>query len=141
MESSSTQAPDESQLSIPPGYSIREMPDGRNYIVPNFMIDATNLAVQSESMKRSLKVGEAPGGVSAFNSSLHGKSLASAGVYVPVLLRHRSLSQSSACFSCIQRHCPQLTYLLHPAAFNGKPLTGPNLKRYRGGTCSAGMYV
>jgi hypothetical protein len=86
MESSSTQAPDESQLSIPPGYSIREMPDGRNYIVPNFMIDATNLAVQSESMKRSLKVGEAPGGVSAFNSSLHGKSLASAGVYVPVVV-------------------------------------------------------
>ena len=52
------------QFHVPPGYTIRQMPDGNNYIVPKFLIDATDLAIQSETMKKSLEVEQAPSGVS-----------------------------------------------------------------------------
>jgi hypothetical protein len=64
---SSTQARDDattSHLNIPPGYSVREMSDGHKYIVPNFLINATELDIQSDALKRSLEVRRAPGGVS-----------------------------------------------------------------------------
>jgi hypothetical protein len=53
---------------IPPGFSVLQRPDGRNYLVPNFLIDETNLAIKSEDMKRSLDVEHAQGGVSMHHS-------------------------------------------------------------------------
>jgi hypothetical protein len=67
---SSTKAGNDAVAAIPPGYSMKEMSDGRNYLVPDFMIDATNLAIQSQAMKRSLNVQQAPGGVSNLFRSL-----------------------------------------------------------------------
>jgi hypothetical protein len=68
----STEARDgsaQSQPDIPPGFSIQQMSDGRNYVVPDFLLDATDLAVRSEELKKSLEVQQAPGGVSICDSS------------------------------------------------------------------------
>jgi hypothetical protein len=40
------------------------MPDGLTYIVPNFLINDADLGIESELMKSSFKIQEAPGGVS-----------------------------------------------------------------------------
>ena len=52
------------QLDIPPGYSVLQMSDGHNYLVPNFLINDTDLTVETQAMKRLMKVQQAPGGVS-----------------------------------------------------------------------------
>jgi hypothetical protein len=49
---------------VPPGYAIGTMPDGRHYLVPDFMIGSTDLALNTQSMMRSFSFKEAPGGVS-----------------------------------------------------------------------------
>jgi hypothetical protein len=55
--------PSSSTLRVPPGYTIAEM-EGHRYLVPNFMVLATNLALQTERMKNSMTVMQAKGGVS-----------------------------------------------------------------------------
>jgi hypothetical protein len=50
--------------NVPAGYSVRQMPDGQNYVVPNFLINSTDLAVQTQAMKEFMEVQKAPGGVS-----------------------------------------------------------------------------
>ena len=54
----------DSKVDVPPGYSIQQMSDGHEYLVPNFLIDCTDLAVKTQAQMDSLKVREAPGGVS-----------------------------------------------------------------------------
>ena len=68
---SSTDLPNEipneandSKVDVPPGYSIQQMPDGHEYLVPNFLVDCTDLAIKTQAQVNSLKVREAPGGVS-----------------------------------------------------------------------------
>jgi hypothetical protein len=63
-----TPAHHHTELNIPAGYSVRQMPDGLDYIVPNFLISDADLAMQSELNKASSKIKEAPGGVSALCS-------------------------------------------------------------------------
>jgi hypothetical protein len=55
----------ESPLKIPPGYTACEM-DGRLYLVPNFLLPATKLALETQKIQRSLNIQQATGGVSAF---------------------------------------------------------------------------
>ena len=48
---------------VPHGYSVCDMPDGYRYVVPDFMIRATDLAIEMQSQMRSINVEKAPGGV------------------------------------------------------------------------------
>lgn len=53
-------------FKLPPGYSIGQGPDGVQYIVPNYLVPATDLALQTEQRKSAMNVDLAPGGVSLF---------------------------------------------------------------------------
>ena len=48
---------------VPPGYSIGQAPDGHHYLVPTFMIDGTDLALDTHSRKLSSAIEQANGGV------------------------------------------------------------------------------
>ena len=48
---------------VPPGYSIGRAPDGHHYLVPTFMIDGTDLALDTHSRKLSGAIKQANGGV------------------------------------------------------------------------------
>ena len=48
---------------VPPGYSIGRAPDGHHYLVPTFMIDGTDLALDTHSRKLSGAIEQANGGV------------------------------------------------------------------------------
>jgi hypothetical protein len=50
----------------PPGYSVGTTPDGHHYLVPNFMIRATDLALETDHMRTSMNLEQAQGGVSVF---------------------------------------------------------------------------
>lgn len=56
--------------NLPPGYSVGQGPDGVQYIVPNHLLPATDLALRSEHQKSLLNVHLAPGGVRCFPLSL-----------------------------------------------------------------------
>ena len=53
-----------SQSGIPPGFSVLQS-EGRDYLVPTFLINATDLAIKSEDIKKVLDVQNAQGGVSS----------------------------------------------------------------------------
>ena len=63
MDTSSTD-PTTVAADVLPGYSIGKMPDGRHYLVPDFMICSTDLALNTQRMVNSFNFKEAPGGVS-----------------------------------------------------------------------------
>ena len=48
---------------VPPGYSIGRAPDGHHYLVLTFMIDGTDLALDTHSRKLSGAIEQANGGV------------------------------------------------------------------------------
>jgi hypothetical protein len=48
---------------VPPGYSIGQAPNGHHYLVPTFMMDATDLALNTHSRKLSGAIKQAQGGV------------------------------------------------------------------------------
>jgi len=52
-------------LNIPPGYTACQMPDGHDYLIPNFLLLATRLEQETEKIQRTLNIEEAPGGVCA----------------------------------------------------------------------------
>lgn len=52
-----------SRWHVPPGYSIGRAPDGHHYLVPTFMIDGTDLALDTHSRKLSGAIEQANGGV------------------------------------------------------------------------------
>lgn len=51
---------------LPPGYSVGRGPDGVQYIVPNYLVPATDLALRSQQQKSILNVHLAAGGVRCF---------------------------------------------------------------------------
>jgi hypothetical protein len=63
-----------SASDIPPGYSIGEMPNGHHYLVPHFMIHATDLAIETQSQMELINIKEARGGVCGlFHFSIAGQ--------------------------------------------------------------------
>jgi hypothetical protein len=50
-------------FAVPSGYSVGNGPDGVRYMVPNYLVPATDLALRSEQEKSALNVHLAPGGV------------------------------------------------------------------------------
>jgi hypothetical protein len=50
-------------LAIPPGYSIATGPEGIHYVVPTFLLPATELALETEEQKPSFNVRQGSGGV------------------------------------------------------------------------------
>ena len=48
----------------PAGYSVGTTPDGHHYLVPNFMIRATDLALETDHMRMLMNLEQAQGGVS-----------------------------------------------------------------------------
>ena len=51
-------------ISPPPGYTIGTRPDGVLYVVPKFMVQSTELALDTAERKELLHVRRAAGGVS-----------------------------------------------------------------------------
>ena len=62
MSSSKKDSPDE----IPPGYSLITAPNGQQYLVPTFMVHATQTALEVEVNRKALKVDNAEPGVILF---------------------------------------------------------------------------
>ena len=52
--------------NLPPGYSVCQAPDGVPYIVPNYFVPATDLALRCEEQKSALNIHLAAGGVRRF---------------------------------------------------------------------------
>jgi hypothetical protein len=51
------------QMLPPPGFSIMPGTDGRDYLVPTFLVPATELAIAAASKRSELRADTAAGGV------------------------------------------------------------------------------
>ena len=44
---------------LPQGYTIGSLPDGRQFLAPDFMVSATKLAIETHEKKRSQAINKA----------------------------------------------------------------------------------
>jgi hypothetical protein len=56
--------PSSSTWTIPPGYTVGQSPDGHDYLVPKFLLSATDLALKTRIIKDEVDVMHGKGGVS-----------------------------------------------------------------------------
>ncbi len=58
------QAPPSSNWTIPSGYTIGTYQDGKQYLVPTFLVKATDVAIRAQELKGTYKVFQSSNGVS-----------------------------------------------------------------------------
>ncbi|KAF8337250.1 hypothetical protein F5887DRAFT_1078251 [Amanita rubescens] len=85
MDTSANNPSSRSSLNIPPGYSIREGPDGIHYVLPDFLIPATDVALASTQNKINLNVKQAAGGPLSMQDLTHSKASPASGIKLPPL--------------------------------------------------------
>lgn len=55
---------DATDWKIPPGYSVGTGPNGKQYLVPTFLLSATDLALRAQELQGTYKVLQGSSGVS-----------------------------------------------------------------------------